>query len=104
MNLLARLRLRGGVHPDGRKELSAEAPICALPLPERLYVSLQQHIGAPANPAVAVGDHVRKGQLIGARVGMVSAPVHAPTSGRVIAIGDYAAPHPTGLPEPTITI
>lgn len=104
MNLLARLRLRGGVHPDSRKELSAEAPICALPLPERLYVSLQQHIGAPANPAVAVGDHVRKGQLIGTRVGMVSAPVHAPTSGRVIAIGDYAAPHPSGLPVPTITI
>ena len=104
MSFLSRLKLRGGVHPVGRKELSAEAPICALPLPEHLYVSLQQHIGAPANAVVAVGDRVLKGQLIAASQGMVSAPVHAPTSGRVVAIGDHPAPHPSGLPVPTITI
>jgi len=104
MNFLSRLKLRGAVHPIGRKELSADTPICALPLPERLFVSLQQHIGAPANPAVAVGDKVLKGQLIATSQGMISAPVHAPTSGRVIAVADYPAPHPSGLPLPTITI
>lgn len=104
MNWLVRLRLRGGVHPDGRKELSAAAPICALPMPERLYVSLQQHIGAPARAVVAVGEAVRKGQLLGASQGVISAPVHAPTSGRVLAIGDYPAPHPSGLAVPTVVI
>ncbi|NTV94414.1 MAG: electron transport complex subunit RsxC [Thiobacillus sp.] len=104
MNLFSRLKPRGGVHPEGRKELSADAPICALPMPPRLYVSLQQHIGAPANPVVAVGDKVLKGQLIAASQGMISAPVHAPTSGRVVAVADYPAPHPSGLPVPTITI
>ncbi|MDD5365995.1 MAG: electron transport complex subunit RsxC [Gallionellaceae bacterium] len=104
MNLLSRLKLRGGVHPVGRKELSAEAPICALPLPERLFISLQQHIGAPASATVSVGDKVLKGQLIAGSQGMISAPVHAATSGRVVAVGDYPAPHPSGLPVPTITI
>jgi len=107
MNLAAyfsRLRMRGGVHPESRKDLSADIPIRVTPLPERLFVSLQQHIGAPANPVVRVGDRVLKGQLIAASTGAVSAPVHAPTSGRVVAVGDYPAPHPSGLPVSTITL
>ncbi len=104
MKLFSRLSFRGGVHPEGRKELSADIPIRALPLPAQLFVSLQQHIGAPANSVVQVGDRVLKGQLIASSSGAVSAPVHAPTSGRVIAIGDYPAPHPSGLPVPTITL
>ena len=107
MNITAyfsRFRMRGGVHPEGRKELSADIPIRVLPLPERLFVSLQQHIGAPASPVVQVGDPVLKGQLLAASTGAVSAPVHAPTSGRVVAVGDYPAPHPSGLPVPTIII
>ncbi len=107
MNLasyFSKFRMRGGVHPEGRKELSADIPIRVLPLPERLFVSLQQHIGAPANAVVQVGDTVLKGQLIAASTGAVSAPVHAPTSGRVVAVGDYTAPHPSGLPVPTITL
>ena len=98
------LRPRGGVHPDGRKDLSAEPPIRILPLPEYLYVPLQQHVGAPARLSVVVGDLVLKGQLIGASGGNISAPVHAPTSGRVVAIGDFPSPHPSGLPSATITI
>jgi electron transport complex protein RnfC len=95
---------RGGVHPDGRKDLSVEPPIRALPMPERLYVPLQQHVGAPARISVLVGDTVLKGQLIGASGGNISAPVHAPSSGRVLAIGDFPSPHPSGLPAATITI
>ncbi|MDZ4201129.1 MAG: electron transport complex subunit RsxC [Gallionella sp.] len=96
--------LRGGVHPEGRKDLSAECPIRSVPLPKTLYIPLQQHIGAPAAPVVQVGDHVLKGQLIAHAQGAVSAPVHAPTSGVIAALGDYAAPHPSGLPVPTITL
>ena len=96
--------LRGGVHPEGRKDLSAERHIRALPLPKILFVPLQQHIGAPATPVVNVGDKVLKGQLIAAAQGAVSSAIHAPTSGVIAALGDCTAPHPSGLPVPTITI
>ncbi len=104
MSFLSRFKFRGGVHPEGRKDLSADMPVRVPTLPECLFVSLQQHIGAPASPVIQVGDKVSKGQRIAASQGAVSAPVHAPTSGRIIAIGDYPAPHPSGLPVPTITI
>jgi electron transport complex protein RnfC len=97
-------RLRGGVHPVSRKELAADRAIRVLPMPERLYVPLLQHVGAPAQPLVNVGDRVLKGQLIGASQGVISAPIHAPTSGRILSIGDYPAAHPSGLTAPTVTI
>lgn len=97
-------RLRGGVHPESRKELAADRAIRLLPMPGRLYVPLLQHVGAPAQPLVNVGDKVLKGQLIGAGQGVISAPVHAPTSGHIAAIGDFSAAHPSGLTAPTITI
>lgn len=97
-------KLRGGVHPEGRKASSADVAIRVLPLPSHLYVPLQQHIGAPAKPVVQVGEQVLAGQLVGVGQGNVSAPVHAPTSGRVVAIGDHPAPHPSGLPVATVTI
>jgi len=97
-------KLRGGVHPEARKDLSAEPPIRVLPMPEQLYVPLQQHIGAPARHLVSVGERVKKGQLLAAGQGMVSAPVHAPTSGRILVIDDFPAPHPSGLSMPTLTL
>lgn len=97
-------RFRGGVHPPGHKVTTATKTIAVMPIPKRLYVPLQQHIGAPAEAEVKVGDHVAKGQLLAHSQGVVSAPVHAPTSGTVIDIGDLTAPHPSGLSVRTITI
>ena len=97
-------RFRGGIHPEAHKIPSAVKPIEDLPLPRRLYIPLQQHIGAPAEPEVNVGQHVFKGQLLAHSQGMVSAPVHAPTSGTILAIGNFTAPHPSGLPVHTITL
>jgi electron transport complex protein RnfC len=96
--------IRGGIHPDYRKELSGERAIEALPLPNRLYIPLQQHIGAPAEILVSAGDLVKKGQVIARRQGQVSAHHHASTSGRVVAVTEIPAPHPSGLPQPTIVI
>lgn len=97
--------LRGGVHPDSHKDKTADRPIAInLPLPERLYIPLRQHAGAEARPSVRVGDTVCKGQRIAAGGAEVSAPLHAPTSGKVIAIEDVAAPHPSGLKAPAIII
>lgn len=96
--------IRGGAKISGRKELTAETPIEKMPLPRLLHVPLQQHVGGPAVPIVNVGSRVKKGQLIAASKGAVSAPVHAPTSGYVTRIGDYLAPHPSGLPVLTLTL
>lgn len=97
-------RIRGGVHPEERKEATAQRPIEAVPLPALLRIPLQQHIGAPAEPVVRMGERVLKGQLLANSQGMISAPVHAPTSGRIVRIGGYTAPHPSGLPVRTITL
>ncbi|WP_455204717.1 electron transport complex subunit RsxC [Kaarinaea lacus] len=97
-------KFRGGVHPDGNKQETSCKAIEVLPIPEHLYVPVQQHIGAPAEPEVNVGDIVLKGQLLAHSQGAVSAPVHAPTSGVVHAIENHPAPHPSGLPVKTIVI
>ena len=97
-------RFKGGVHPAGHKTPTTGEAIQALPLPARLYVPLQQHIGAPAKPVVDVGQQVLKGQLIAASSGNVSAAVHAPTSGTITDITEHPAPHPSGLPVKCIII
>ena len=51
-----------------------------------LAYPLSQHIGAPAKPVVAKGDHVLAGQMIAEAGGFVSAPVHASVSGTVKGI------------------
>ena len=74
----------GGVHPEGRKELSACVPLAAMALPAQAAVLLRQHIGAPCKPLVSVGDTVCMGQKIGDGEGLC-VPVHAPVSGVVEA-------------------
>ena len=54
---------------------------------------MQQHIGAPCEPVVKVGDEVAVGQLIGDSDKFVSAPIHASVSGTVTAIGDIKMPN-----------
>jgi len=66
---------------------------CTCPLDEREYqprrvtIPLKQHIGAPSQPVVEVGDKVQRGDLI-ARIpeGKLGANVHASISGRVEAV------------------
>lgn len=78
----------GGIHPDDAK-LSAGSPIRQLPIPKEVKVPLGQHIGAPAQPVVAVGDVVKVGQLLAQATGFVSANVHSPVSGKVKKIEDF---------------
>ncbi|MBP5391955.1 MAG: electron transport complex subunit RsxC [Bacteroidales bacterium] len=75
----------GGVHPADKK-ISKDAAIERLPLPKTVYISMGQHLGAPAEPCVAVGDKVKVGQLIANATGFVSAPVHSSVSGTVKSI------------------
>jgi electron transport complex protein RnfC len=96
--------IRGGIHPEYRKEHTSEKAIVALPMPAALYIPLQQHIGAPAEVLVAEGDLVKKGQMIARSGGAVSSPQHAPSSGRIKAVAEVAAPHPSGLTQTTIIL
>ena len=77
---------RGGVHPDGRKELSREALLRPYNPTGELVFPLSQHIGKPAKPIVKKGDPVLVGQKIAEADGYVSAHIHASCSGRVKAI------------------
>jgi electron transport complex protein RnfC len=92
-------RIRGGVHADEHKMATAtQAIVSNFPLPKKLYIPLQQHVGKPAEPLIRVGDSVLKGQLLAYSQGMISAPVHAPSSGVIVDVNDYPAPHPSALP------
>lgn len=91
---MALLTFKGGIHPDDGKDLAKNKEIVELKPKGDLIYPVSQHIGAPAKPIVAAGDHVLKGQMIAEAGGFVSAPVYASVSGTVKAI----APHlnPTG--------
>ena len=83
---MAKLTFAGGIHPYEGKELTKDKPIkTVLPKGDLVY-PVQQHIGAPAVPIVAVGDSVLAGQKIAEAAGFVSAPVYATVSGTVKAI------------------
>jgi electron transport complex protein RnfC len=94
----------GGLQIPTFKDLSDSEISILHPLPERLILPLQQHIGIPSLPIVAVGDKVLKGQVIARADGYVSVPMHASTSGKIIDIGNYPVPHPSELKAPCIVI
>lgn len=94
----------GGVHPPEHKLESNSRPIGSAPLPSLLVVPLLQHIGNPAKPVVEAGEKVLKGQLIGKADGYISVSVHAPTSGKVLAVEPRPVPHPSGLPALCVVI
>lgn len=94
----------GGVHPDECKKLSLQKAIESISMPERLFIPLHQHIGAPSEPCVKTGDKVFKGELLGSSQGFVSSCVHAPTSGIVLGIEEHIAGHPSGLGQRCIVL
>ena len=97
-------RFPGGLRLEGRKALSSQVPSEVAPMPEHLFLPLQQHIGEPAEPLVKVGQHVLKGDAVAAPSGYVSVPVHASTSGTVVDIAECPVPHPSGLKSTCIVI
>ncbi len=86
------LTFKGGIHPNDGKSLAKDkAIVTVLPKGDLIY-PLSQHIGAPASPLVAVGEHVLKGQKIAEAGGFVSAPIYASVSGTVKAIEPHFTP------------
>ena len=85
-------KVRGGVKVAHHKN-TAELEVVRIPTPSKVVIPMQQHIGAPCEPVVKVGDEVAVGQLIGDSDKFVSAPIHASVSGTVTAIGDIKMPN-----------
>lgn len=70
------------------KELTAEKPVETMPAPKKVFVSLSQHLGAPAILNVEIGEKVKKGSLIGKEGGAISANVYSPVCGTVVSVED----------------
>lgn len=83
---MAVFTFKGGVHPSGGKDISKDKPIVDYHTQGDMVYPLSQHIGAPAEPVVAVGDYVKAGTLIAKASGFVSANIYSSMSGTVKAI------------------
>ncbi len=94
----------GGLKLEGHKAVSMRDPIIPVPIPQLLTIPLQQHIGEPAQPVVKVGERVLTGQVIAQAEGYISAPVHASSSGTVIAIEKRPIAHPSNIHDDCIVI
>ena len=97
-------KLHGGLRLPGHKGASTAHPIRDVPIPAQLILPITQHVGDPAQPVVGIGEQVLKGQLLADPDGALGAPVHASSSGTVIAIEPWPATHRHGEQAPCIVI
>ena len=84
-------RTHGGAKVPHHKNTAAQESV-AMPVPKRVTIAMQQHIGAPCTPLVKKGDPVFLGQKIGDSSAFVSAPIHASVSGTVAEITKVSLP------------
>ena len=68
---------------------TASDPGIRMAAPKTVILPMVQHIGAPAEPVVKVGDEVFVGTLVGRASSFVSANVHSSVSGRVVKIDSF---------------
>lgn len=94
----------GGLRLPLEKERSTAQAIREVPVPEQLILPLTQHCGDAAQPVVDVGDRVLKGQLIARADGILSTPVHASSSGTVVAFQAWPVSRRFGETAPCIVI
>lgn len=83
---------KGGVHPPTNKTLTHNVPIEEAVDPKVVVIPMSQHIGAPNDPIVAVGEAVKVGQKIGESKAFMSVPVHSSVSGTVKKIEQHYVP------------
>lgn len=97
-------KIFGGLKLPGHKSMSMSQATEPAPISKILTLPLKQHIGHAAEAIVKVGDTVLKGQIIAAAKDYISTPIHAPTSGKIIAIDKRQVPHPSGIAIDCIVI
>lgn len=89
---LENLTFKGGAGVPHHKEATEGLSIEKARVPKIVYIPLHQHVGAPCEPIVKVGDTVKVGQKIGQSDAFVSAPVHSSVSGVVKSIANMSTP------------
>ena len=92
------------MHPDDKKRLSNKAAIVQPTMPDLLTLPIRQHVGSEGICCVNVGDYVYKGQALSNATTPYAVPVHAPTSGHIVAIAPHVVAHPSGLTEMCVSI
>jgi len=97
-------KLHGGLRLQAHKQISTVRPIQKVPVPSQLILPITQHAGDPAQPIVGIGEHVLKGQLIAETEGSLGAPVHASSSGKIVAIEPWPVARRYGNNAPCIVI
>ncbi len=95
-----------GIHPEYCKQESLQRPVTRMQSTPAvdLVLPLQQHMGNKPDVLVKPGDYVYKGQPLAAAKGDVSVPIHASSSGTIIAIEERPIPHPSGLNDMCIIL
>ena len=73
-----------------------------MPVPSKIVLAMQQHIGAPCTPVVKKGDHVDVGTLVGKAPSFVSANIYSGVSGTVSALDTLR--YPNGASVQTVVI
>ena len=96
------LTFKGGQHPNDCKEITKDKKIVDLTPSKIMVYPMSQHIGAPCDPIVAVGDYVCMGQKIGESKAFVSAPIHSTVSGKVVAVEKRL--HPNGTKVMSVVV
>jgi len=97
-------KLHGCLRLQAHKAVSTAEPILQIPIPDQLVLPITQHAGDPAQPIVGIGEYVLKGQLIAEIDGSLGAPVHASSSGTVVAIEPWPVSRRYGENAPCIVI
>ena len=77
---------RGGVHPAHGSKAQTQDLATRSFVSDTVRIIMNMNIGAPSQPCVAKGDHVKIGQVIGEPVGFLGLPVHASVSGEVVSV------------------
>ncbi len=91
-----------GIHPKDNKAFTNKKAIEFLPLPDEVFIPLQQHIGVSGEVTVEKDEEVKTGQVVGKSEKFVSAPVHSSVTGKVKAIDQFL--HPLGTKVTMIRI
>ena len=77
---------RGGVHPAHGSKAQTQGLATRSFVSDTVRIIMNMNIGAPSQPCVAKGDHVKIGQVIGEPVGFLGLPEHASVSGEVVSV------------------
>ena len=91
-------RFPGGLKLRHHKQIACAAPLARPETPDQLALPLVQHQGPAGRPIVSAGARVLRGQPLTRTDHDRSAPIHAPTAGRIVAI----EPRPVSWPPESL--